>query len=117
MESLSMLLKNGQEEGKIIGIKVSRIIKLLHLLFFDDILIMTNESLHEWKEINEILKTFCNATGMSINWEKSTFHFANLQQQNLYQLKGIFPYTFTHLSTGLKYLGYFLKDDSYKPMD
>jgi hypothetical protein len=117
MEALSLLLKNGQAKGKITGIKVSRIIKVLHLLFVDDVLIMTNDSLQEWKEINEILKTFCSAMGLSINWEKSTFHFANLQQQNLDQLKGIFPYTFTHLSTGLKYLGYFLKVDSYKPTD
>jgi hypothetical protein len=78
---------------------------------------MTNDSLQEWKEIKEILKIFCSATGLSINWEKSTFHFANLQQQTLDQLKGIFPYTFTHLSSGLKYLGYYLKADSYKLAD
>jgi hypothetical protein len=55
--------------------------------------------------------------GLSINWEKSTFHYANLHQQSLDQLKGIFPYSFSHLSSGLKYLGYFLKADSYKPTD
>jgi hypothetical protein len=92
-------------------------IKILHLLFVDDVLIMTNDSLQEWKEIKEILKIFCSSTGLSINWEKSTFHFANLQHQTLNQLKGIFPHTFTHLSSGLKYLGYFLKEDSYKLAD
>jgi hypothetical protein len=73
--------------------------------------------LQEWKAINEILKLFCSATRLSINWDKSSFHFANLQQQSLDQLKGIFPYTFSHLSSGLNYLGYFLKSDSYKPGD
>jgi hypothetical protein len=71
----------------------------------------------EWQEINEILRLFCSATGLSINWNKSTFHFANLQQQTLEHLRGIFPYSFTHLSVGLTYLGYFLKVDSYKPSD
>jgi hypothetical protein len=52
-----------------------------------------------------------------INWDKLTFHFANLYQQTLDQLKGIFLYSFTHLSFGLNYLGYFLKSDSYKPTD
>jgi hypothetical protein len=97
MEALSLLLKLGQAEGKITGIKVSRTIKILHLLFVDDVLIMTNDSLKEWIEIKEILSTFCCASGLSINWNKSTFHFANLQQQALDQLKGIFPHSFTHI--------------------
>jgi hypothetical protein len=33
MEALSLLLKLGQADGKITGIKVSRTIKILHLLF------------------------------------------------------------------------------------
>ena len=49
MEALSLLLKSGQYHGKIIGIKVSRMIKILHLLFADDVLIMTNDLLQEWK--------------------------------------------------------------------
>jgi hypothetical protein len=117
MEALSLLLKSGQVDGKITGIKVSRTIKILHLLFVDDVLIMTNDSPQEWMEIKEILKIFCSASSLAINWEKSTFHFANLQQQTLNQLKGIFPHTFTHISAGFKYLGYFLKADSYKMAD
>jgi hypothetical protein len=48
MEGLSLLLKKIQSEGKLIGIKVSRVIKILHLLFVDDVLIMTNGSIQEW---------------------------------------------------------------------
>jgi hypothetical protein len=33
MEGLSLSLKKGQAEGKLSGIKVSRIIKIMHLLF------------------------------------------------------------------------------------
>jgi hypothetical protein len=94
MEGLSLLLKKGHVEGKLSGIKVSRIVKILHLLFVDDVLIMTNDSLQEWREIKEILKIFCCTTRLQINWSKSTFHYANMQDQTLEQLKGIFPYSF-----------------------
>jgi hypothetical protein len=45
MEGLSLTLKKSQEDGILTGIKVSRLIKVLHLLFVDDILIMTKASL------------------------------------------------------------------------
>jgi hypothetical protein len=98
-------------------LKVSRTIKILHLLFADDILIMTKGTLQEWIEIKEILNIFCSATGLTINWNKSSFHFANIPCPTLDQIKGIFPYTFLPLSSGISYLGYHLKPDSYKPTD
>ena len=45
MEGLSSLLKKGQREGKLMGVKVSRVVKILHLLFVDDVLIITRDSL------------------------------------------------------------------------
>jgi len=45
MEALILLLKSGQAKGNISRIKVSRTIKVLHLLFFDDVLIMMNDSI------------------------------------------------------------------------
>jgi hypothetical protein len=51
MEGLSLLLKKSQSEGKITWIKVSRIVKILHLMFINDVLILTNGSLQEWMEI------------------------------------------------------------------
>jgi hypothetical protein len=117
MEGLSLLLKKSQEEGKLSRIKVSKIVNILHLLFFDDVLIMTNENLHEWREIKEILKIFCCSTRLQINWSKSMFHYANLQDQTLVQLKGIFPYNFIHLLQGFKYLGDYIKAEYYKTTD
>jgi hypothetical protein len=55
MEGLSILLKKGQEEGKLSGVKVSRIVKILHLFFIDDVLIMSRASLQEWQEIVGLL--------------------------------------------------------------
>jgi hypothetical protein len=45
MEGLNLLLKEGQAAGKLTGVKVSRIVKILDLFFVDDVLIMTNDSL------------------------------------------------------------------------
>jgi ribonuclease HI len=78
---------------------------------------MTNDSPLEWRVIDGILKTFCGATGLLINWTKSTLHYANIQEQDLDQLKAIFPHNFIHLSQGLHYLGYFIKADHYKTSD
>jgi hypothetical protein len=56
--------QKNQAEGKISGIKVSRLVKILHLLFADDILIMSKDCPHEWREIDGLLKTFCCALGL-----------------------------------------------------
>jgi len=42
MESLSLLLKSSQREGSLTRIKVSRLTKILHLLFVDDVLLLKN---------------------------------------------------------------------------
>jgi len=117
MEGLSLFLKKSQAEGKIIGIKVSRLVKILLLLFVDDVLIMKNDSPLEWQEIYGLLKIFYSTTGLQINWAKSTFHFTNIQEHDLDILLAIFPHNFTHLSHGIHYLGYFIKDEHQKASD
>jgi hypothetical protein len=62
MEGLSLLLKKGKDEGKLSGVKVSRIVKILHLFFVDDVLIMTKATIDEWMEIKNILLIFCSAS-------------------------------------------------------
>jgi hypothetical protein len=63
MEGLSLLLKESQREGKLSSINVSRTIKILHILFVDDVIIMTNAIVEEWWEIDKVLKSFCLASG------------------------------------------------------
>jgi hypothetical protein len=67
MEGLSLALKKRQEEGLVTGIKVTRLLWVLHLLFVDDILIMTNASVNEWSEISRLFVIFCNVTRLMIN--------------------------------------------------
>jgi hypothetical protein len=117
MEGLNLSLKKGQAEGKLTGVKVSRLIKILHLLFVDDVLIMSKASIEEWKVIDEILNVFCRATSLVVNLQKSTFHYFGIQQEVIDSFKDIFPYNFVDLSEGFRYLGYFLKSDNYKAED
>jgi hypothetical protein len=77
MEGLSLLLKDSQRAGKLTGINVSRTIKILHILFVDDVIIMTKATMQEWWEIDKVLKFFCLTSGLNINVEKSTFHHAD----------------------------------------
>jgi hypothetical protein len=60
---------------------------------------------------------FCGASGLEINAHKSTFHHYGVQQAFLDQLNDLYHFGSTCLSEGFKYLGYFLKLDSYKVAD
>jgi hypothetical protein len=42
-------------------------IKILHLIFVDDVLIMTKDSLEEWLVIKTLLELFCCASGLKVN--------------------------------------------------
>jgi hypothetical protein len=117
MEGLSLALKVSQVEGNITGIKVSRFIKVLHLLFVDDILIMTKASLPKWLEIKRILYNFCGASGLVINVHKTYFLHYGIQPSLLDIYKPFFHFNFLELASGFKYLGYFLKMDRYNSDD
>jgi hypothetical protein len=94
MEGLSLTLKEGKANGKLTGINVSKLIKILHLLFVDDVLIMTKALIEEWKEIEKILCVFCGASVLMINLQKSTFHHFWVKQEILEALKEIYHYNF-----------------------
>jgi hypothetical protein len=117
MESLSLLLKSSQREGILTGIKVSRLTKILHLLFVDDVLLLTNASVQEWKEIESLVQKFCLVSGLKVNSLKSTVHYSGLSETELSSFKLILPYNFSDLSVGFKYLGYFLKAGLQKSED
>jgi hypothetical protein len=98
MEGLSLALKKRQEEGLVSGIKVTRLLRVLHLLFVDDILIMTNASVNEWSEIHRLLVIFCNATGLMINPQKSSFYQFGVQPTVLDAIKSFFPFEVNHIA-------------------
>jgi hypothetical protein len=100
MEGLSLMLKQALSEGKNSGIKTSRFIKKIHLLFVDDILILNKARVSYWEEIATIIYALCRALGMDINPSKSLMHFSEGTNLNLY--KSLFPFNFVGLDIGLK---------------
>jgi hypothetical protein len=114
MEGFNLLLKNSQAEGTISGIKIARFTKILHLRFVDDILILSKASLLEWREIDKLISHFCKASGLTVNLTKSTIHYASLLELELGEFKYVLHYTFSDLSNGFRYLGYFLKTGAHQ---
>jgi hypothetical protein len=117
MEGLSLLLKKKLSEHLISGIKVSKFIKLVHLLFVDDVLLLSKADLSEWLVILEVLQLFCSVSGLSINFSKSSVHYWGLSDAELLILKNSVPYTFVNLSDGFRYLGFQLKLGYSSPED
>jgi hypothetical protein len=82
---------------------------MLHILFVDDILLMTKASIQEWKEIERIVQLFCSVSGLMVNHTKLTIHYLGLVELDISTFKQILLYNFSELSVGFKYLGYYLK--------
>jgi hypothetical protein len=102
MESLSILFQKEKEVGTLTGIKISTITKILHLLFVDDVLILTKACLVEWTVIDGILKVFQKATGLHINEGKSTFPCCRLGGGGVVSLQ-------RSLSVCLRTIGFWLQ--------
>jgi hypothetical protein len=117
LESLSILLKRSKLASKLIGIKASRLTQILHLLFVDDVIIMTSDSLYEWTEILNVLNVFCSVTGLKINLQKSMFLATGARETILSELKTLFGIDFRDLEARFNYLGYYIKPSSYKAKD
>jgi len=93
------------------------LISILHIMFVDDVLIITKESFTEWQEIHSLLYSFCGASRLNINVNKSTFHHFGTSQILLDNLNALFQFGIMNLETGFKYIGYFLKISWYKEVD
>jgi hypothetical protein len=73
--------------------------------------------MHEWQVINKLIISFCKASGLTVNHLKSTVHHEGISDTELSSYKNILPYTFNELSSGFRYLGYFLKTGTQHTVD
>ena len=64
-----------------------------------------------------LLDTFCEASGMCINSEKSCFLFNNVDDGSLNRITRSLPYKTEHISSGFNYVGYFIKPMGYMVKD
>lgn len=117
MEGLSILLSKNFAEHQISGIKVSNLIKIVHLMFVVDVLLLSKADLEEWRFILEVLQRFCSVSGLSINLAKSSVHYWGLSDSELLTLKDSLPLTFKNLSEGFIYLGFQMKMGATSPGD
>ena len=111
------MIKEANRNGKVKGIKVSSKLSLTHLLFVDDVILFGLGSYEEWLVFKGILDIFCEASGMSINENKSCFLQKGVDEAILQRIFGIFPYRSDDFRKGFNYLGYFLKPNGYLVKD
>ena len=71
-EGLSRSIKEAIQLGTFIRLQLSQNLHISHLLFVDDILVFCSGSVRDFNTLDDILKLFSKATGMNINFGKSS---------------------------------------------
>ena len=117
IEGLSLLITDSRENGLIRGIQISSALALTHLLFVDDVILLGTGTFLDWMAFEIILSTFRKASGMSISVDKSGFLYNNVDEDILSEISMVLPYKMDPISTGFKYLGYFITPMGYKVND
>lgn len=60
--------------------------------------------MREWTVLLDILKIFCNGSGMEISVQKSSLIYHNMEKQAMDNIRVFLPYKTTFLVEGFKYL-------------
>ena len=103
-----------KKKGKIVGIKVSALHIITHLLFVYDVLLFGNGFVDDWITIQGIINLFCEALGMEVSVRKFVFLQNNISNEVLDEVQRIFPYHMDYIDVSFKYLDYFLKPNCYR---
>lgn len=111
-----MILK-AREDGSFTGFKITACQVISHLLFVDNVLILGSSSLGDWTSLKKILDSFCRASGLEINFQKSVFLPTNLEDSAFLQIQNLFGISSASLDEGFKYLGFVLKPNNYRIVD
>ena len=117
IEGLSLLIEDARRNGMVKGVKISKELSLTHLLFVDDVILFGTSTYEEWIALKVLLDTFCEASGMLINAEKSCFLINNIDDEMISIITYSLPYKTQPLSSGFKYLIYFIKPSGYLVKD
>ena len=93
-EGFTSLLTKVEEDGCIKGVSIyRRAPKISNLLFADDSLLFCQATQNEVVAINEILQTYAQASGQSINLEKFSVYFSSNttdnQKQDMLRILGV----------------------------
>lgn len=116
-KGLSLVIKAAKRQGDLKGIEVGLNLWVTHLLFIDDILLFCDGSQNDYCCIRRILEIFLKATGLVINDQKPSITTAGLSLFEVNRAKELLSFEAKSLHDLFKYLGFFLKPDSYKVQD
>ena len=111
------MIADARDHGLIKGIKITSSLALTHLLFVDGVILLGSGTLSEWMAFEVILSTFCKASGMNISVDKYCFLYNNVDDDIRMDIARALPYKMEPITTGFKYLGYFLKPLGYQVSD
>ena len=106
VEGLSRYILTAQNSGVFQGISFGNNIILSHVLFVDDIILVSDGSDRSLSTLYEVLMVFCKASGMIINEDKSYFYYSGLDESELISLQNIFSFYVDKIESGMKYLGF-----------
>jgi hypothetical protein len=67
--------------------------------------------------LSKIISLFQSTTGMQINIQKSALSFSELEMEEEYLYKRLFPFMPQDFTAGLKYLGFHIKPNNYLKND
>jgi hypothetical protein len=103
--------------GDLTGLELAPGLQLTHLLFVDDILLLSNGSRRYVDCLHRGINLVKVSTGMQINLQKFTLSLMHLRAPYMRYLSTIFPVLATDILEGLKYLGFYLKPNDYWKLD
>ena len=116
-EGLSRAIRAARAAGHFSRIQLAPNLVITHLLFVDDVLIFCSGTRGDTRALQGILELFAKATGMEINFCKSSLTTHLLRPEEEAELSRIFPFNTAGLDDGLKYLGFSLKANLYQKQD
>jgi hypothetical protein len=100
VEGLSQKIKEEKKSGALKGVKTSGYLSLSHLLFMDDVLIFLEGSIKEARKMHDILETYCMASGMDLNLQKSSMVLYGVDEVLGQFLQNVFPFKLLNINDG-----------------
>ena len=98
VEGLGRALLSAKECGDLHGISFGNDISLSHVLFVDDIVMVSEGSEHSLSTLYEVLQIFCKASRVLINEDKSSLLHFGLDGPKLITSQNISPFLLLNLS-------------------
>jgi len=98
------MIKEAFSNGQFRGIRVSKLERVSHLLFVDDVLCSVYDCFLDVSNLKRIMDSYCKSMGMMINMDKSCFVLNNCSKAESNSLN-LIPVRMKGLEEGIKYLG------------